>query len=976
MNDQLSAIFSDRARAEQNLRKLVSNALTRELVERLLPNLFSLLKDCPDPDMALTNLVRFSEASFSRSNLYRLLLGRPSLLNSLLRVFSTSQYLSDILIRDPYYFPWIMETLYHSVDRTELYNNCIKTLKSFRSISSKLSYLRRFKRRELLRIGLRDILCLTPLQTTIRELSDLADLIIDLTYNIHWERHVEKYGRPKARFAIVGLGKLGGRELNYSSDVDLLFVYSEEGKIEGTSITYHQFFNRLAEDIVVSLSGGGEALYRVDTRLRPDGESGPLARSLTSYLKHYEIRGQIWERQMLIKARPVGGSKGLGKEFIRSLRAFVYPKTHFHTPLEDIARIKARIEDGSERGNVKLRAGGIRDIEFIVQALQLINGGRNPQICSGNTLEALAQLERAGFLSSEETEVLKEAYVFHRKLEHRLQMMHYLRTFTLPSSSGELNKLAKRLGLKDEMELSAKLDHLSGQVRRIFEQVFFVPRRESGSDLGILLEGSSQNPHVRKILRDFNFKDVGSSLRNFRYLAYGHAPKFLSSKAKESLLRLLPPLLEEMKSTPDPDLTLSNLETVVSSYQAFESFYQIMEDNPSFRRMLVRICGLSSRFSRILSQNPAYLDTLTVAGILEERFSKDKSAEVLSSTIQEPDEIQKFKDFEALRIGTRNLLGLSSLEEMQEELTELAELILGEVYNRVLNGFREALGEKEPNFVVLGLGKLGGRELNFDSDLDLIFLYSSEKHENTTSAQRLFSRLSQKLISTLTQPGFGRKIYNIDLRLRPEGEGSPAVISADGYFKYLRERASLWERQSLIKARFVAGNETLGKRIMEEIKNFVYGKGVTAPESKDILLMRRKIEREHLGRSFDIKFGPGGMMDVEFLVQIYQLRYGGEIPQLRHPSTLRVLEELKSCGLVDPEICSQLRRSYLFWRQIEKHLQISLDQRSTKLPTDRSRLDYLGRCLGYRDGGEFSGAVKEIADNTRGMVEKMAVLGC
>lgn len=969
MDDQLSAIFSDQKRAEQNLRKLVSNALTRELVERLLPNLFSFLKECPDPDMALTNLVRFSEASFSRSNLYRLLLRGPSLLKSLLMVFSTSQYLSDILIRDPYYFPWIMETLCNPID--ELYNNCINTLESFRSISSKLSCLRRFKRRELLRIGLRDILGLTTLQTTIRELSDLADLIIDLTYNIHWGYYVEKYGRPKARFAILGLGKLGGRELNYSSDVDLLFVYSEEGKIEGTNITYHNFFNRLAEDIVVSLSGGGEALYRVDTRLRPDGESGPLARSLTSYLKHYEIRGQIWERQMLIKARPVAGSKSLGEEFIRSLQAFIYPKTHFHTPLEDIARIKARIEDGSGRGNVKLRAGGIRDIEFIVQALQLINGGTNPQICSGNTLEALTQLKRAGLLSSEETGILKEAYVFHRRLEHRLQMMHCLRTFTLPSSCEELNKLAKRLGLKDEIELSAKLDHLSKQVRRIFEQVF-LPKRESGSDLGILLEGGPQNPHVRRILQDFNFRDVGSSLRNLRYLAYGHAPKFLSSKAKESLLRLLPPLLEEMKSTPDPDLTLSNLETVVSSYQAFESFYQIMEDNPSFRRMLIRICGLSSRFSRILSQNPIYLEALTVAGILEERFNKDKSVEVLNSTTQEPNKIGKFKDFEALRIGTRNLLGLSSLEEMQEELTELAELILGEVYNLLLKGFREALGEKEPDFAILGLGKLGGRELNFDSDLDLILLYSTEKHK--TSAQKLFSQLSQKLISTLTQPAFGRKIYNIDLRLRPEGEGSPAVIPVDGYFKYLRERASLWERQSLIKARFLVGNKTLGKRIMGKIENFVYGKGLTAPELKDILLMRRKIEKERLGRSFDIKFGRGGMMDVEFLVQIYQLRYGGEIPQLRCPSTLRVLEELKSCSLFESEICSQLRESYLFWRQIEKHLQISLEKRSTKLPTDRSRLDYLGRCLGYRDGGEFSGVVKEIADNTRETFEKMAIL--
>ena len=434
-------LFADPRSGERHLRAVHEHFISsgsRFSLEDFSRVFTTALRASPDPDMALANFLRFLEVTVSSASLFTDLLQYPLLLDVLMTVFGNSRYFSDILVRDPSLFRWLTASpvLHEPVTRRPLDDEIERVLSAFVTPERRLDAIRRMFRRELLRIGVQDTLALADLRPITGQLSLLADAVIAAVVRIAFDQVTEKlHTIPQTGFAVIGLGKLGGNELNYSSDVDLLFVYGEEGTCPDGGPSFHEFFNALGERIVQHLTRSSKHghLFRVDMRLRPESGAGPLARSLESHLLYYEARGELWERQMLLKARPVAGDLSLGRQFIASLEPFVYPRSFLEHPAESVARIKARIETSiGDAANVKLMAGGIRDIEFIVQTLQLLNAGRNPSLRSGNTLQGLELLAGAGMLTPQEAKDLGQAYIFYRTLEHRLQTMHNTQTHTLP----------------------------------------------------------------------------------------------------------------------------------------------------------------------------------------------------------------------------------------------------------------------------------------------------------------------------------------------------------------------------------------------------------------------------------------------------------------------------------------------------------------------------------------------------------------
>ena len=940
--ESTAKIFADPARASRNLRTVHEAFIksgSQYAVEEFSAALEKHLGDSPDPDMVLNNFLRFTEATVSKAALFNDLIHYPVQMEMLLKISGHSQYFADILVRDPELFRWITtsDSLVEPRMRDVLAMEVARVEQMFQKPERKLDGLRRMYRREILRIGVRDILGEADLSTTTGELSNLADVLIDASCRIAEQQLREKYPvMPGTPYAVIGLGKLGGGELNYSSDIDILFVYGEEGELKtGRTMTYLEYFNKLVEKIVQNLSNASAEghLYRVDTRLRPESGAGPLARSLSSFLTYYESRGELWERQMLIKARPVAGDIEFGKKFLKQLEPFVYPRTWFQHPAESIARIKARIEATvQDEDNVKLRAGGIRDIEFIAQSLQLLNGGKNPGIRESNTLHALQRLGNEGLLNEQETATLSEAYVFLRQLEHKLQTMLNTQTHAFPRDKTTQLTLARRLGFSSAQELHHRYNTCLASVRGIFDAVFVV--KPSPSEVGIerIIDGGITGDVAAFILARYGCKELQRSTKNLSVLLTGSTlsgVRELDVPSREAFQEIAPALFNTIAQSPDPDFTLNNLTAIVSAQRMPGHLYGQL-GNPGFRKMLLDVCSISSRFARGVAADPALLESLVseVQSYVPHR----------KSTLSKTEKLIEFKNREDMRIGIRHILGLETFDEMTAALTDVADSVVRTVLQDELKKSKL----KVAPLAILALGKYGTREITFDSDLDVIFISGSVPVATRDKLEKVAAFVVQRL-SAVSARG---RMYEVDARLRPEGKSSPLVVEHTAHMKYLRQRASLWERQSLTRLRFVCGDKALARRLVDDVNAYVYESLLPPDWVERIVSMRRKIEtrsRTRSGDFQDIKLGAGGMVDVEFLSQMLQLKYGGTDPAWRELRAVEVLQHANGV-VIDPDDSARFIEGYRFLRSLEKFIRITLDERGTIMP-EGNKLELLARCL-------------------------------
>ena len=928
-------------------------------------------------DQGLRHLDRYVSATGTRSGLYARLETEPAFAEGLAQLLCSSNFLADILVRDPEQLYPLFEDeggLARAPGRSEL-RQTLHRQAGQGPLEAWLERLRRAHRRQLLRLGAAAVLARQSVIRTGHDLSALADAVLALVLERLRTDLEARHGRPRgaagqpAQFVVIALGKLGGEELNYSSDIDLMFVYDEEGTTDGRlPVTNGEFFTRLGAGLVQALTATTAEgfLYRVDMRLRPEGSSGALVRSLRACWTYYETRGELWERQMLIKARTAAGSARLGARFRRLLVPFVYPASLDVRPQDEIARVKRRIEArvrqrGAGRLDLKLHPGGIRDIEFVAQCLQLLHGRADLRVRLGDTLRALQRLRRLGALRADEVTVLSRAYLFFRRLENLIQAIDGQQTCALPAEPALQCALARRCGLPDADALLARIDGHQQRVRRIYDSIFTAPAPAvAGWDW--LLEAEPGAAAAATALERAGLVDGEAAHRQLLRLA---GASILYSQSRQPLAELLPDLLASLAAAPDADGCLLRLARLVEAYGAPGSFLEMMAQRPAFRRLVMALCGASRFLCELMQRDPGLIEGL-VAGPLQPAADEPPATGSVG-----PAALAAWRNHQLLRWGALDLLDLAAPEEVDAGLSELAATVLASVLDRTWGALvrrhgRPADGAGRPVGVVcLAAGKLGGRELDFGSDLDVFFVYGREgtaRRGHQTNGQ-LVASLVQQTIRELQE----QRLYQVDARLRPEGVSAPLAVSLAGYRRYLSTRASAWERLALSRARVVWGDADLGRQVHRAIERFVYLRPVDDALVDEMVGIRRRMEpRGETGRPprTNVKRGAGGLVDIEFVAQLLQLQHGGRCRDLRCTGTRQALHRLMEHGLVPAAEGDALLAAYERLRSVSRAMRIDTDRGEEDLPDGRE-LDALARALGQPDGQTLRLELHELMVATR-----------
>jgi glutamate-ammonia-ligase adenylyltransferase len=789
--------------------------------------------------------------------------------------------------------------------------------------------LRFWKGREMTRVALRELANVAPLEETTGELSQIAEICIRRVFE-HWNADVrQRHGSPTAEFSILALGKLGGGELNHSSDVDLLFLYSEEGQLT-PHISYHEFFNRLGKKILDTFSTLHPAgsLFRVDLRLRPEGSVGPLARSLDSMENYYAGFGETWERLALIKARGIAGSRELAYEFLRQHQPFIYPKSATPDLLEEIANIKRRIERdvvGPEKlhRDVKLGIGGIREIEFIVQALQLINGARHPFLQEPSMLKALRALRELNFLPHEEVLALDNAYRFLRRVEHRLQIEAERQTHTVPEEPEALGRLARSLRFSSAEDFTAALQARMGAVRPIFQRII----SETPAELTkINLEIFSDPKRAAKALGD---------------LERGPGSFHVAPRTRQISRKLQPLLLDWLAKAADPDATLNQFIRFVEAYGLRSLLFELLVSNPKLLELVVKTFDASRFAGDLLIRRPQLLEEITRDPTFFEARSMAEHLRRLESfgaSAFHLDPVRAYRQRQVLRVMLRDVLHSgrpATAKNLGPELSDLAEACL-------LFTVRLLAGKQ---LTVIALGKFGGHELGYGADLDVLFV--GRAHSGETNAGEEI-RAAQNLVVNMAQPTSEGNIWVLDARLRPEGEKGPLVCPLETYQAYFEHRAQLWEIHALTRARPVTG--PLGAQFIQMAQHY-WRKASRRPdlfEQIDNMLERIRHDRGSGSDFLDFKTGVGGMIDAEFLVQALQMR-----ENIWEPNWERAVDRLREGGILNNAEAATLKRAYGLLRRHESALRRYENKAVSALPRDPGEQRKVSVRLGYTDFEAF-----------------------
>ena len=957
------------------------------------------------PDQALNSLERLAGALPAQQ--LSALLGDAEDCPILLTVLGASQFLATILFRHNALFePLFLQSGYRAgKDEAAMLAELQQRIPDGSSFEELQRGLRHFKQQEILRIATRDLTGLADLTATTAELSDLAAATLQRSYQICDQLLRERYGAPllgpdseetgeESLFTVLAMGKFGGRELNFSSDIDLIFCYScERGETSGIAdgdtvrgrIPLHQYFVKLAEKInraMHQVTADG-FVFRVDLRLRPEGRSGEIASSLSSTEAYYENWGQSWERSAMLKARPVAGSIEFGNHLLQSLEPFIYRRFLDYTMIEDLKVMKQKIDHNLTREregelNLKLGRGGIREIEFFIQAMQLVHSGRHPALREKNSLRALALLQSHGLIDADTSVILSEAYTFLRTVEHRIQVVGERQTHNLPTDPVEFEYLGRRCGFSDSEQFSQVLEGYRREVSAIYHDLFYTSEEEAETipaEIVYLFDPAATPEELLELLSAKGFRDPRAACESLTVLRDGPPRHPLSPPARRHFERIAPLLVSEIVALPEPDMALFNLERFLGALHARATFFALLAENRPIVRLLVSLFGTSQFLSRILIQHPGTLDYLVTdsdSGPLKEREQLEadlaKHLARVDGYEEELDAFRRFHKEEVLRLALGDIHGNLSLPQVSAQLTLLAEVCLMQATAMARQELlpRYGLpycGDREAAFAVVGMGKLGGRELNYHSDLELIFIY--EDHGQTRMAensdptlfkarsnQEYFSRLAQRIISVLSLITSEGLIYKIDTLLRPSGQQGPLVSSLPAFHAYHEQSAQLWERQALIKARVVVGPKEFARTIQQLQQQIAFERPLPDDSRQEIYRLRQRLEQE-LAREnrshFDIKTGRGGLVDVEFLVQYLELLHGGKDPTLRSPNTLEALQTLQQTAHLPEEDARQMADGYRFLRRLENRLRLVHDQPITQLSGDKNYLAKLARRLGYEE---------------------------
>jgi [glutamine synthetase] adenylyltransferase / [glutamine synthetase]-adenylyl-L-tyrosine phosphorylase len=814
----------------------------------------------------------------------------------------------------------------------------------------------------LLRVAARDMLGLVDTPTAAHELSELAAGMLAAALD-----HVAVDG---ARVAIIGMGKLGGSELNYVSDIDVMFVHQgDRGAAQRTAERVMRLLGTQTPD--------GTA-YEVDANLRPEGRDGPLSRTLEAYGSYYERWAHTWEYQALLKARPVAGDPELGDGFTELTRPYVYPDRRDAASVQDIQKMKESVETSAAvrkagARQIKLAPGGIRDIEFAVQLLQLVHGRHDPDLRSPNTLAALKALADGGYVDDGDANLFGDAYQFLRTVEHRLQLRRLRRTHVLPEEDEQRARLARVCGFRDIRVATAleqfdrEYARVQGYVRRLHEKLFFRPLLARFAELSAAdqLPLSGREELGPKAARDrlaaLGFADAEGALRDLDALAGG-----VSRRAR--LMRtLLPAMMPVLAATPDPNGGLAGFHSLAERLANAPAFLRTLRDNPPVGETLARVLGCSRLVGEWLAREPELIGRLGDQS-LDLRTEPEEYARAATGLLRRGDDqertadaLRRFTRRGVARVAVRDLTGRADVVDVAAELTGIADACLGA-------GVELVLRELPVRFTVVGMGKLGGRELTYASDLDVILVFDppDARAEALGAADELVRSLS-----AITGEG---QAFLVDLGLRPEGRDGPVARTFDSTLAYYRQWAESWELQALTQARVVAGDEEMGGELLKALEPLVYPERLPAARLQAMRQMKARVERERggarprrtrptrtsgtrerggvqRGERVDLKLGPGGLSDVDWTVQMLQLRHGGSRAALRTPGTLAGLAAAREEGLLSEQDASWLRDGWLFLTGLRNALYLRGNRDTAVLPPSPPDRDQLAGTVGYPSPG-------------------------
>ena len=878
-----------------------------------------------------------------------------------------SDYVRDQLQRRPELLAATLERVEQPYSSGELSQRAADALQLVDSEESLMRELRRLRQREMIRIIWRDLTGLADLAETTRTLSDLADACCDkaLTW-LHADMKRE-FGTPvnaageEQFLVVIGMGKHGAQELNLSSDIDLIFTFADHGETVGgrRSLENAEFFNRLGKRLikVLDTQNAEGFVFRVDMRLRPFGASGPLIASFGAMEHYYQTQGRDWERYALIKARIVAGDQVAGAELLQMLNPFIYRRYIDFSVFESLRDMKAMISrenriKGREH-NIKLGSGGIREVEFIAQAFQLIRGGRDRQLQQRELLKILPLLPDVVGIPQSMVDELTDAYVLLRNVEHAIQALADKQTQELPADELSRERIAWSLGQHTWNDLEHLLQQARGQVSHHFADVIAPaePGPESETEekdraFGALWDsGFEDREALQAYLTGHGFVDAeraSKSLIEFRNLRNAQV---LQSIGQQRLMQLLPRLLGELSvSSQEPEQTLDRVLTLIQAVLRRSAYLVLLSENPGALKQLVRLCSASPWFAQTLARQPVLLDELIDAQSL---FNPPAAAELGSELRQHllriPEEdieqmmeaLRYFRNAHILRVAAADITGSLPLMKVSDYLTWLAEAILQAVlevaWREMLAKYgspQRAEGEPaELDFVVVGYGKLGGIELSYGSDLDLVFLHDLPGDLYTSGGPReiantvFFTRLGQRIIHILNTFTPSGQLYEVDMRLRPSGNSGLLVTSLDAFRKYQLDEAWTWEHQALVRARPVAGSSRLSDAFMLVRGEILAQQRDAAELRREVIEMREKM-RKHLGsgemtEGVDLKQDTGGVVDIEFSVQYLVLSHAHECAALyEYTDNIRILDALERAGYLRTELAETLRESYKTYRSI------------------------------------------------------------
>lgn len=876
----------------------------------------------------------------------------PERLERLRRLALASGYALQQLQRHPEWLEGLLSDPRFSLDPETLRHRLADT----DNLDTIKHILRLARHRHLLEIICLDVCAGQAVETTLDQLSELADTLIRVTLErieaLLAQRHgqpIDSAGQPVG-LNVIGMGKLGGRELNFSSDIDLICTYREEGELQGFGkLSHQQFFTKVTQQLVQCLNEqtADGFVYRVDLRLRPWGDAGPVVLSHTAFEHYYQLHGRNWEQYAMVKARVITGTEQDRQAIDELLRPFVYRRYHDYRVFEGLAQLKNSIDAEARRkgasDNIKIGRGGIREIEFFTQAFQILKGGRNHRLQTRSLLRALAVLADEGIIEADTAKEMQSAYRFLRRLENRIQMLQDQQTHQLPQDPNARSRLALLLDFDDWEALIRQLEQHRRQVAAHFDHLF--REQEQGSPAAPALDTFDEEA-LFDYLAEQGFAQPGDIAGRLRAFFASRALLYLSEQARERLRAILPLLLHAIRvhaaaaRIPDTAL-LDRLLELLSAIAGRSVYYELLYQNRPLLDRLVQSFAASRWIAEQVSRYPMLLETLLYPGDERERFDRSRLAQSLRRQLDnvagdaemELDVLRQFRRAQTLIIAGAEVQGEIDAMQAARHLSDLAEILLDAVYRQALQELTTDHGQprcrdgerlREARFGIIGYGKLGGRELHYQSDLDIIFLHDSNGEQAMTDGPRaidnsqFFARLAQKIINRLTLLTPAGKLYEIDTRLRPDGASGMLVSSLQSYRGYQLDKAWTWEHQALVRARFVAGDSAI-QAPFEDIRRSV----LCRPRDqqalrRDIIDMRDKMYRAKTppeGDIINLKHSRGGLVDIEFLVQYRVLAGANKFASLCETTdNIGLLSALHEVGLIDDD-CVQLRDIYRLFHQ-------------------------------------------------------------